>query len=192
MTNPQDGSRVADARGGPNAPRPERNRTMHVDRRLIAIAALGCLALGAVAVTPAPDKAAVELLQVMRIDKSVTSTSEAMADVLIKANPVLLPYRPVIIEWAQKTMTWDVLGPQVAAIYSEAFTDEEMRQAAAFYRSPTGQKILDKLPELMKKTSALGADLAKAHEQELRTMIAQRANELAGQPQPQPQPQASH
>ena len=152
---------------------------MQVDRRSVVIAALGILAIGAVSVTPSSDQVAVELLRVMRIDKTTANSGEAIADVMIKANPVLLPYRPVIIEWVHKTMSWDALEPKVAAVYSQAFTDDEMRQAMDFYRSPTGQKFLDKLPELMQKTGAISSELGKAHEAELRAMIAQRAKELS-------------
>jgi hypothetical protein len=98
---------------------------------------------------------------------------------MIKANPVLLPYRDVIIEWVHKTMTWEALEPKVVAIYSETFTDEEMRQAAAFYSSPTGQKFLDKIPELTKKTGAIASELAQTHQAELKAMIAARAQELS-------------
>ena len=39
--------------------------------------------------------------------------------------------------------------------------------------------ILDKLPEVMRKSAALGAELGAAHQSELQEMIAERAKRLA-------------
>src|SRR5262249_30918455 len=35
---------------------------------------------------------------------------------------------------------------QIAALYARNFTADELREAVAFYRGPTGQKIVQKLP----------------------------------------------
>lgn len=153
---------------------------MHRVPRLVAISAIGIVALGA---APTPGKAssrqaALELVEVMRVQQTATTSSDVLADTMIKANPVLAPYRDVIIKWAHDTMTWEAVGPRITDIYQETFTDKELRQAAAFYRTPTGQKMLDKLPEVMQKSVAVGAELGQAHQEELRRMIADRAKAL--------------
>jgi TonB family protein len=41
-------------------------------------------------------------------------------------------------------------------VYGEAFTTQELRELVAFYRTPTGQVLARKLPELSQKASAAG------------------------------------
>ncbi len=43
-----------------------------------------------------------------------------------------------------------------AQIYARHFTPEEMRQVTGFYRTPAGQKFLQKQPEMMQETMVLG------------------------------------
>ena len=49
-----------------------------------------------------------------------------------------------------------------AQIYARHFTAEEMQQVTNFYRSPTGQKFLQKQPELVRESMALGQQFGQA------------------------------
>jgi hypothetical protein len=44
-----------------------------------------------------------------------------------------------------KARVAELVAP-IAGVYARNFTISEMREAAAFYRPPTGQKFLDKSP----------------------------------------------
>jgi hypothetical protein len=41
------------------------------------------------------------------------------------------------------------------AIYARHFTAQELRELAAFYRTPTGQKALKEMPQVMADTFAV-------------------------------------
>ncbi|MCG6206200.1 DUF2059 domain-containing protein [Rhodopseudomonas sp. HC1] len=64
----------------------------------------------------------------------------------------------------------------VTLIYAKNFTPDEMRSLLAFYRTPTGTKLLDKTPSLTQQTMAagqafgrsVGSDLQKQIIEELR------------------------
>jgi uncharacterized protein len=49
-----------------------------------------------------------------------------------------------------------------AQIYARHFTAEEMQQVTNFYRSTTGQKFLQKQPELVREGMALGQQFGQA------------------------------
>ena len=49
-------------------------------------------------------------------------------------------------------LKWDTLKPDFIQVYSEVFTEKEMKDLIAFYKSPIGQKFIEKMPELQKKT----------------------------------------
>ncbi len=53
------------------------------------------------------------------------------------------------------------LVEQMAALYGRNFTADEMREITAFYRSPVGQKVLDKMPAVMQESMSLGQAFGK-------------------------------
>ena len=65
-----------------------------------------------------------------------------------------------------------------AQIYARAFTDAELRDAIAFFNSPTGQKFLDKQPQLMQEGAVLGQALMMAKQDELRAMSTRLGGEM--------------
>lgn len=147
----------------------------------IVTASVGLVSCNAVHSPAAPDRKASavdELLRTMRVEHQMRASTIAMADVMIRANPALEPYREVLVDWAARTMTWDEVVPELREIYASAFTETEMEEIIRFYRSPTGQKVLDRLPEVMQRSLAAGAKLAELHREELREMINERAKQL--------------
>jgi len=53
----------------------------------------------------------------------------------------------------------DELYNEAMAIYSRYFTPQEMDQLAAFYRTPTGQKTLNMLPQLAQESMRAGQSI---------------------------------
>jgi len=60
------------------------------------------------------------------------------------------------------------LNEQIAAVYARNFTADELREAVAFYRGPTGQKIVQKLPALLQESMAVGQRFGQSIGNELR------------------------
>ncbi len=126
-------------------------------------------------------EAATELLSLMNLEKTMAGAAAAMTDAMIQGNAILAPYREVILQWARGFMTWETFGPRYVALYTEAFTESELREMIAFYKTPTGQKVLTLMPELMQRGSKIGADVAQEHSAELQEMLRKRAAELQKQ-----------
>ena len=53
-----------------------------------------------------------------------------------------------------KYMSWKVLKPEFAKIYSQAFTENEIRELLKFYKSPAGSKLAGKQPAILKEIAA--------------------------------------
>lgn len=49
----------------------------------------------------------------------------------------------------KKELSWDVLAPIYIDIYTKTFTEEEVQGMLAFYRTPGGQAVIDKMPLVM-------------------------------------------
>src|SRR6185295_15603022 len=132
------------------------------------------LAGSAAAQAPAPlsshEKAARELYQLLGGSKLAESGAEAMMG-LIRQNPELAPYEDVFRAWYQKVFASGDLESEVAQLYMGAFSESELRELEAFYKTPIGRKALATLPELMKKGAELGMRRGQEHAAELQEML---------------------
>jgi hypothetical protein len=86
-----------------------------------------------------------------------------------------------MVEWLKKYMTWEAMEPELVKMYTENFTEAELKQMAQFYGSPAGQKSLEKLPEMMQRTAMAGARISQPHQEELRAAMTARSEELKKQ-----------
>ena len=66
---------------------------------------------------------------------------------------------PIMTELALKH--FGSVTDDMAAIYAGTFSAEEMRQVTAFYRTPVGQKFLDKVPDILQQSMVLGQKFAQ-------------------------------
>jgi hypothetical protein len=123
------------------------------------------------------DQAVLDFLEIIGIEKTMRAASNAVVMGLIQVNPPLAPFRDIMVEWANKHITWQAVAPELTKIYKEAFTEAELRDVIAFYRTPTGRKVLLKLPEVMQKGAAIGAKLALAHTPELEKMLTEQSKQ---------------
>ena len=119
-----------------------------------------------------------ELLEVMQMMRVIRAGNVAMVESQTAANPAMAPFKDVLLAWAEKHLTWDVMAPPMSAAYAELLTEPEMRELIAFYRTPAGRKVVEVTPELTQRGAKIGADIAQRYMPQLQEMIQARANEL--------------
>jgi hypothetical protein len=52
----------------------------------------------------------------------------------------------------QNAVSWEKIKPTVTQLYIDTYTDQELDGILAFYRSPAGQALIAKSPQLMTRT----------------------------------------
>lgn len=110
--------------------------------------------------------------------------AEAMGTALLSQflkDPEMKPYEDVLRTWMRKIWAEANIDQQFVRLYMDNFSEDELRQISAFYKTPVGQKSLQKLPELMQQGAAIGQQVAEAHLPELREAIITRRKELEAQ-----------
>jgi uncharacterized protein len=128
-------------------------------------------------------QAAVELMEVMHVDRTVQNGLDIMIKAQLQANPQLAPYEDLLRGFLSKYLAWEVLRQDYAQLYVDAYTEPELKELTAFYRSAIGQKVIVSLPEIMRKGAALGQSKVTDHLDELKELVAKRAQELESQKQ---------
>jgi uncharacterized protein len=70
-----------------------------------------------------------------------------------------------------KALSWNDLEPEYTKLYAELFTEQQIDDLLAFYRSPTGQVIVDKTPVLLKQSTVMVQKRMAAVNPELQTLL---------------------
>jgi hypothetical protein len=73
-----------------------------------------------------------------------------------------------IMQVISDRMSWEKLKPQFVQIYADTYTDEELDGIVAFYKSPAGQAMLAKMPEIMTKSMKVAQDAMQGVEADIR------------------------
>jgi hypothetical protein len=139
------------------------------------LAALGLLSAGTSPVARADEKshraAAEEMLQAANTEQTMLTAIDQVLDVQLKTNPELEPVKNVMKKFFAKHFSYAALKDDLIKIHMEQFTETELKEIAAFYRTPTGKKAVERLPTLMQKGSELGMRRVQEHAAELKQMI---------------------
>jgi uncharacterized protein len=154
----------------------------------VAAAVLAVLALPAPARAQAPNAArlaaAKEMMQVAGVAKQFDEVMPVLARQLSQSFVAVAPdkadeIREVFNQLAVKFVDRKgELIDQIAAVYAEELTLEELTAIAAFYRSPVGVKFIEVQPRVMRQAMALGqrwgAQLGREIEEEARRELKKR------------------
>ena len=135
----------------------------------------------AVPATPGATAAATELLKLMDVEGVMRAGMLATFDATARQQPAMEPLRDVMLRWADRHMTWAEVGGDFVRVYTDTFTESELRDLVAFYKTPTGRKLAAQTPELTRRGAEVGAALAQRHMAELQQMIQARMSELQSQ-----------
>jgi len=65
------------------------------------------------------------------------------------------------IQVSTNELSWDKMKEDYIAVYANTFTDDELKNCIAFYRSSAGQALIAKQPEVTKQFSAVNQKILK-------------------------------
>lgn len=116
-------------------------------------------------------EAAMEMLLAMKMDTVMDESVRTALDQQIAANPQIAKHKQIMSDFMMKYISWAALKNDLALIYAEEFTVEELKEMTAFYKTPTGQKVSQKLPLLMAKGMQLGQSRVQENLAELQKAI---------------------
>ncbi len=94
-----------------------------------------------------------QLISLMRLDRSMAVVLEQRVKMEESADPSLSQEQKAEKRrQAEKVYNWDALKPIWVEIYTEIFTEEELRGMIAFFNGPIGQRWIETQPEVQMKT----------------------------------------
>ena len=63
--------------------------------------------------------------------------------------------REKTMDFMQQELSWKNLKDEFVAAYAEVFTEAELKALVDFYRTPTGAAYVDKVPQMMQRSSEI-------------------------------------
>jgi len=139
----------------------------HLSRCLVTLSASLFVAASAIAAPPTPESIDT-LLTLTRMGRvldsmmvSVNQTMQQSMRIAMKDQPQTPEQQQLLDNMSTKfatifreEMTYAKLRPMYIRVYSESFTQDDVDGLIAFYRTPAGTALIEKMPVVMQRTMA--------------------------------------
>lgn len=142
-----------------------------------------------------------ELFTLMRMDQTmgqITTNVMKQLQAMTQSMPgadqatpeqkkLIADFQQRVLDLVNKRLGWKALEPDFISLYASTYTEEELDGIVAFYKSPVGQKMLDKTPELMAKSTEITQQRMREVQPEFNQMIQDFMKSMAAAtPRPAP------
>lgn len=102
--------------------------------------------------------------------KPMTAAQERQLDAVMKKAAELM----------REELSWAKLKPLYTQIYRETFTQEEVEGMVAFYRTPVGAAMIDKMPQVMQRSMELSRSRMLPMMQKMQAAMEEAVRQGAG------------
>jgi hypothetical protein len=176
-------------------------------KRFIAIIAVVCMSVPCFAQSSDAAKSAKveELMSIMHVDKMMDQMMSMMkgqmltamqsagnADTMTPAQKkICADFESNAMDLAIQSVSWKALQPDFVKLYTDNFTDQQIDDILAFYKSPTGQAFIDKQPVLMRQGMQITQGKIAALEPQMNALLEQFKKDMAAAGPSQQKPAAS-
>ena len=128
---------------------------MRVLRNAAAVLSLAFAGTGTFMAEQAPtNPQGRELYRTLGGDKLTLQTLEAMVSIAGRDQKVA-PYEGMIRAWLENNMSSSHFEDDMSRYYASSFSDKELKDLLGFLKTPTGQKFVHQLPDLIQHASNL-------------------------------------
>ena len=132
---------------------------------------------GSVGDTDSHRQAVEKLFELTRMQEKIDASVNNVVALQLNQDPAMREHEDLLRDYMEKQIGWQGLKAPLTDMYMQAFTEEELNEINTFYSSPTGRKMVDQLPELIKRRDRLAMQRMQDNIGELRKAIEDKAPE---------------
>ncbi|MEE9322259.1 MAG: DUF2059 domain-containing protein [Granulosicoccus sp.] len=135
----------------------------------IAVIVLLIPAMPAFADETSSREAAVELMQVTKVESMMDQMFAQMPQMINNMfSQMDLPEEevaavqdavPQLFDFITEKFSWEQLEPEFLIIYTDLYSEQDMREVTAFFKTETGQRFIDTNPEVMTRANEVSQRL---------------------------------
>ena len=122
--------------------------------------------------------AAEALLVAAQTEAVMDQAIDSMLENQVEMNPELEAFDDIMRAFAREHLSWAAVRDELVRVYAQAFTEAELREITAFYRTETGRKAVLLTPRLMAQGMEIGQRAFLANRHKLEARIEERARKL--------------
>jgi hypothetical protein len=117
-------------------------------------------------------EAAEKLLELIDMQGKIDASVETVVNLQLQQQPALREHVELLRTFLDKYIGWTGMREELAAMYQQAFTEEELNAMNSFYSSPAGRKLIQRLPDLIQQRDRIAMQRLQEHIGELQQEIA--------------------
>jgi len=119
-------------------------------------------------------QAVVKLLELTHMQQKIEISVNNVLTLQLRQSPELREHEDLLTKFLEKNIGWTGMKDNLITMYMEAFTEQELNEINAFYSTPGGQKLIQRLPELIQQRDRLAMQRMQENVGELQQAIADR------------------
>jgi hypothetical protein len=113
--------------------------------------------------------------QVQQITQSMPGADHATPE----QQKQITDFQQRVMDVVNQKIGWKALEPDFINLYASTYTEEELDGIIAFYKSPVGQKMMEKTPELMTKSTQITQQKMSELQPQLNQMVQDFMKQMA-------------
>jgi len=112
-----------------------------------------------------------KLFKLTQMQEKINESVDNVLQIQLQQSPQLEPHRQVLNDFLQKHIGWNSMKDAITAMYIEAFSEAELKEMNAFYMTPTGQRVISDVPQLVQRRNQLAMQRMQENIGELQKLI---------------------
>jgi hypothetical protein len=112
------------------------------------------------------------LFKLTQMEKKINESVESIAQLQLRQNPELVAKRDQLMAFLERHIGWNAVRSDLSGMYMRTFTEDELKTINDFYITPTGQKVITVLPQLVQERNRLAMQRLQENVGELQAIMS--------------------
>ena len=112
------------------------------------------------------------LFKLTRMEQKINDSVESVAQLQLRQNPALTSKSDQLMAFLERHIGWDAVKADLYGMYMQTFTEEELKTINNFYITPTGQKVIIIVPQLVQERNQLAMQRLQQNIGELQQIMS--------------------
>ena len=126
--------------------------------------------------TAADDKGHMEQVEILfkltHMEQKIDESVESVAQLQLRQNPALAAKSDQLMAFLERHIGWNAVKADLYAMYMQTFTEDELKTINDFYITPTGQKVIVIVPQLVQERNRLAMQRLQENVGELQAILS--------------------
>ena len=112
-----------------------------------------------------------KLFELTQMQHKIETSVDNVVAMQLNQDPAMRQHEALFRDYMERQIGWSALKAPLTDMYMQAFSKQELDDINAFYSSPAGSKLIEKLPELIKRRDQLAMQRMQDNIGELKQAI---------------------